>query len=283
MEDIEYWTRKISSLLERIRRRIVKTAGTIYPLSRPSTRVLDERNKRLPTLPPLEIPESIIALPHSPRGSPFPLERGFRSVIPVAESTSTISSSYDTRESDEEPAYQRTDEWREYRNSLAIQSEFEVAKGVPIPGRASPGTDSSYQSTPGTSVEETSSTEGVFYRRTQVPVHAIDTLQVIANNLEVLGQEDFTGRYHEALERAHRYISQVIQTLELIPREVATPPKRVHNFADFLQDQIDYLRAKAINPENYADIDLEYNLGKLRSCLRARELHQAFLREVQRV
>ena len=114
-------------------------------------------------------------------------------------------------------------------------------------------------------------------------MHAIDTLQIIANNLEVLGQEDFTRRYHGALERAHRYITQVIQTLEFIPREVVAPPTRVRNFAGYLQNQIDYLRAKVINPENYADIDLEENLRKFRSCLRARELHQAFLRQAQRV
>ena len=175
-EDNDYETHQNSLLLVTYRETIVNTEGTTHSPLRQSPRVLGGRNKTLPSLPPLAIPENLVALPSSPRGSPFPLERGFRSVIPVTESTSTISSSYDTQESDEEPAYQRTDKWREYRNSLAIQAESGVAIGVPIPTRASPGTDSSDRSTPGTSVEEASSTDGIFYRRTQLPVHAVDTL-----------------------------------------------------------------------------------------------------------
>ena len=83
--------------------------------------------------------------------------------------------------------FQRTQEWREYRNSLAIQAESGVAIGVPIPTRASPGTDSSDRSTPGTSVEEASSTDGIFYRRTQLPVHAVDvTLSSVTLKLSSL-------------------------------------------------------------------------------------------------
>ena len=282
-EDNDYETHQNSLLLVTYRETIVNTEGTTQPPLRQSPRVLGGRNKTLPSLPPLAIPENLVALPSSPRGSPFPLIRGFSSTIPYVESTGSTSSGRSTRVSEQEPAFQRTQEWREYRNSLAIQAESGVAIGVPIPTRASPGMDSSDRLTPGTSVEEASSTDGIFYRRTQLPVHAVDTLRVIADNLEVLGQEDFTRRYHATLERAHRYITQVIQTLEFIPRQVVTPPTRVRNFAEYLQNQIDYLRAKVINPENYADIDLEENLRKFRSCLRARELHQAFLRQAQRV
>ena len=142
-EDNDYETHQNSLLLVTYRETIVNTEGTTQPLFRQSPRVLGGRNKTLPSLPPLAIPENLVALPSSPRGSPFPLIRGFSSTIPYVESTGSISSGQSTRVSDHEPAFQRTQEWREYRNSLAIQAESGVAIGVPIPTRASPGTDSS--------------------------------------------------------------------------------------------------------------------------------------------
>ena len=135
---------------------------------------------------------------------------------------------------------------------------------------------------PETSIEQ-SSTAGLFYHRTQVPVHAVDTLRVITSNLEVLRQEDFTEGYHQTLERAYRLLRLASQVLETIPREVVQSPPRIRNFAEYLKHQIDYLRAKVINPENLSNPDLERDIAKLRSCLRARTLHQKFLRSTQRI
>ncbi|KAI0718281.1 hypothetical protein C8T65DRAFT_693935, partial [Cerioporus squamosus] len=170
------------------------------------------RGKPLPTLPLLYIPVTRPATPH-------PYSRGISSVIPFVENISSAYSSPSTLVQPGEPAFHRTPEWQEYRSSLTTSEGRPRAEDILIPAQPSPessGADSDY---PETSVER-SSTAGLFYRRAQVAVHAIDTLQVIASNLEVLRQEDFAGEYREALERAHRYTAKVLQTLEHIPREV---------------------------------------------------------------
>ena len=182
----------------------------------------------------------------------------------------------------EEPEYRSTPEWREFRNSLATDEEHRVARSALIPAEPSPESSDVDSDNPETSIEK-SSTTGLFYHRTQVPVHAVDTLHVITSNLEVLRQEDFTEGYHQTLERAYRLLRLASQVLETIPREVVQSPPRIRNFAEYLKHQIDYLRAKVINPENLSNPDLERDIAKLRSCLRARTLHQKFLRSTQRI
>lgn len=281
MQRTTYNERRYPFLTRKLRKRqTAKTAENRidHPLLRrpgDAQNQTTNRGKPLPTLPSLYIPVTRPATPH-------PYSRGISSVIPFVENISSAYSSPSTLVQPGEPAFHRTPEWQEYRSSLTTSEGRPRAEDILIPAQPSPessGADSDY---PETSVER-SSTAGLFYRRAQVAVHAIDTLQVIASNLEVLRQEDFAGEYREALERAHRYTAKVLQTLEHIPREVVEPSSRIRNFAEYLQYQIDHLRAKVINPENLSDPELDRDIKKLRSCLRARELHRQFLRDNQRV
>ena len=165
-------------------------------------------------MPRPEIPQVV---PERPL-TPYPGQRQFSQTIPFVESRTTASS-YSGIPLDD---YRRTPEWQEYRNSIATtDSSIRVAEGVLRPARTVStlgGVDSDNAETE----TDRASTTAVFYRRQQVPVDAVDTLQVIVDNLEVLKEEPLAQKYHPALERAHRYLKQVIQTLDTIPREINT-------------------------------------------------------------
>ena len=278
-------TTKYPFLARQLRKRGWPTTETLneqeYPLLRRPAEDPHRKDKPLPTLP--EILEDFTTA-NSPERTPtpFPTRRTISSVIPFVENISSTYLSPSTLVAPEEPEYRSTPEWREFRNSLATDEEHRVARGVLIPAEPSPESSDVDSDNPETSIEQ-SSTAGLFYHRTQVPVHAVDTLHVITSNLEVLRQEDFTEGYHQTLERAYRLLRLASQVLETIPREVVQSPPRIRNFAEYLKHQIDYLRAKVINPENLSNPDLERDIAKLRSCLRARTLHQKFLRSTQRI
>ena len=243
-----------------------------------------QRNKPLPTLPETseeteprptlsETLEEItqIGIPISPR---YLQPRDLSQLIPFVESTSSAYSSPSTLVAQEEPAFHRTPEYREYRNSLVEGQGIQVE--TLIPAQDSPGSTGIDSSNPETSVDR-SSVAGIFYRRTQVPVHAIDTLQVIVNNLEAITTEEAFAEYYQPLERALRYLQTALQTLQYIPRQTVQPPRRIYFFAEYLQNQIDNLRAKIINPENLSNPDLDQDIQKYCSCLRAKALHQEYL------
>lgn len=210
--------------------------------------------------------------------TPYPGQRQFSQVIPLVESHEQTSSSPNTLVHD----FQRTPEWQEYRNSIATGSSIRVAAGVLRPEE--PVSSSGEADSANAETEpDRASTTAVFYRRQQVPVDAVDALQIIADNLEVLGREQLVQRYHQAFERAHRYLTQVIQTLDTVPREVNEVIPQTRNFAQFLDYQYRYLFARIISPANLIDPDLHRDITKLHSNLQARQLHQSFLRKTQRV
>ena len=209
-------------------------------------------------LPRITIPEVVPERPPTP----YPRQRQFSQVIPLVESTSSVYSSPNTLVHD----YQRTPEWQEYRNSIATSNTRS-------------GTDSDNVETE----PDRSSTAGIFYRRQQVPVDAVDTLEIIADNLNKLKKEELAREYHEAFDKAHQYLLQVIRILDTVPRETSDVIPSTRNFAQFLDHQFTYLRSRIISPTNLTDPDLYLDIDKLHSNLRARRLHQSFLRNTQRV
>ena len=224
-------------------------------------------------LPRITIPEVVPERPPTP----YPRQRQFSQVIPLVESTSSVYSSPNTLVHD----YQRTPEWQEYRNSIAT-SNTEVADRI-LTGERTNSTRSGTDSDNVETEPDRSSTAGIFYRRQQVPVDAVDTLEIIADNLNKLKKEELAREYHEAFDKAHQYLLQVIRILDTVPRETSNVIPSTWNFAQFLNHQFTYLRSRIISPTNLTDPDLYIDIDKLHSNLRARRLHQSFLRNTQRV
>ena len=236
-------------------------------------------NEELPDIRIQEASTETLKLPVVRPPTPYLPRHGVSSIFPFVENISSAYSSPSTLVSQEEAAVLGTQEWQEYRTSVATYNG--VARIALTPEQTSLGSsdiDTDNRSTP----VERSSTAGIFYHRTQEPVHAIDALQIIVNNLEALRREDFTREYHPTLERALGYISEGLSTLRVIPREVVQPIPGIRNFAEYLKYQIDHLRAKIINPENLTNPDLEQDIAKLRRHLQTRSLHRKFLRTTQR-
>lgn len=225
-------------------------------------------------MPRLEIPQVV---PERPL-TPYPGQRQFSQTIPFVESRTTASS-YSGIPLDD---YRRTPEWQEYRNSIATtDSSIRVAEGVLRPARTVStlgGVDSDNAETE----TDRASTTAVFYRRQQVPVDAVDTLQVIVDNLEVLRKEELVQRYHQAFDKAYRYLVEVIRILDKVPREVTGSIPFTRNFAQFLNSQYQYLIERIISPANLINPDLYRDITKLHSNLRAKKLHQSFLTGTQR-
>ena len=170
--------------------------------------------------------------------------------------------------------FQNTPEWQEYRASIATSNTTGVAERVLTPGRTISTSDVDSENVE--TEPDRSSTEGIFYRKKQTPVDAVDTLQIIEDNLKILKREDFTREYHQVYDKACWHLTKVIQLLDNLPREVNDSVPYTTKFAEFLIYQSRYLRSKIISPTNLADPDLYRDIEKFHSNLQARKLHNKF-------
>ena len=175
-----------------------------------------------------------------------------------------------------------TPEWKEYRLS-SYDKHPEDALLYRAEERYLPYAPSdTHSETPNTSrsTSDHDSTRGLFHRRRQAPVDAIDLLQVVLENLQLLEQHPEGKRNYRPrqLESAINRLKKIIETLQTPPEHPAGEPVIVRTFATFLRNRIQELRKEVLDLRNLADPDYIRNLEKLDSFVRSNRLHQQFLR-----
>ena len=237
-----------------------------------------QRGKPLPALPGSA---NLDIIPTRP-GTPYP-HSSITQQIPIVESNATIpSSSRSTLV--QNPDIERTQEWHDYRRSLATDSdipELELNRASISLQSSSTGVDSSNRETS----PEWSSTGARFYKRQQLPVDTIDILQVIADNLQQLINMELVGEYQQTYQEIYDHLAQALyQIKEQLPVHLNDRPrKRFRNFALYLDEQADRLKERITDSRSLINPELHVVIEKLKSNRIARKTHQRFLYQAQRL
>ena len=196
-------------------------------------------------------------------------------------------------------------QWKQFRQSLVEATdgddeilylyEDHLLRQTPLAENSqAPSTSSGYYAqTP----DSRSSRRAVYYEKPQTPVHAIDSLQVIAQNLKELAsgtliEEVVNPKVLEELrEDEIRHLFQLAQhycilALRAIERldipKVQYNPGRVYNpvFSSFLADKESKLVDYLFDPRNLTDPQLLNKVEDLRQCRATQRTHRNWLRRV---
>ena len=219
------------------------------------------------------------------RFQPFPLVESPLSAQPLLQPPQTPSFGSPWPETPAFPELTsvfRTPEWQEYRRSIRFDSSAEwiavTNSGISLPTELASSLTSSRTSSSDDNSNSNSSTRGIFESRLQHPVHLLDFLQVVLNNLEAISSVPEVSQNYPrgSLHTLRRKFREILQLVQSIPEFPTLPPREETHFRAFLLNQKNASIGQASNIRNLADPTIETSIERLKSCLAALVLHKQF-------
>ena len=266
-----------------------------YPLLRRPVRpkINQSIDRPLPPLP-LDVKRYIerVTTPQVVTTPTTPTQDRPRAPFPVVESSSSNLSNLHLGQP-QVPGFLNTPEWQEFRLSSSFDPTKEIAVlrngeeylySYLIPATPSPGSsgrvDSENQET---SPDSISSTRALFHKHPQIPIHTLDTLQVILHNLEAIQRKRITRNsiLIRQIDQIRDHLKSIIRIVEHASFPQVFIPRRARNFAIFLDNQIGYLTTRILDFSNLINPLLEQDIDRLSSCYRTKQLHQRFIQDHQ--
>ena len=150
--------------------------------------------------------------------------------------------------------------------------------GISLPTELASSLTSSRTSSSDDNSNSNSSTRGIFESSLQHPVHLLDFLQVVLNNLEAISSvPEVSQNYPQgSLHTLRRKFREILQLVQSIPEFPTLPPREETHFRAFLLNRKNTSIGQALNIRNLADPTIETSIERLKSCLAALVLHKQF-------